>query len=394
MYNEFYHFKEKPFSLTPDPEFLYPSKSHKRAFAYLEYGIKDPSGFVCITGEIGTGKTTLLRVFLNSLDDEVQVARVFNTKASSSELLAMILQDLDVDPFGKTKTELIAALNKHLVDTFAKGSRVVLVIDEAQNLSEDLLEEIRLLSNLETEKTKLLQIILVGQSELRGLLQRSNLEQFRQRITVNYHIPPLDRDETAAYIRHRIKVASDGPAVDFPDPVINVIHQYSRGVPRLINVISDAVLLCGFVEEKKQPDEAMIETVIKDMISEGTLRDPFGPGQATVAAAPERAPADSAVYRELTLLRDKMRSLETRTETPENTLADLVELTRGLLEQQAQVRRQLEEIHRREKALAVLEEKLKNKDEELAKRERVINTFMLQAREMNMQVDPVLSEKE
>jgi putative secretion ATPase (PEP-CTERM system associated) len=389
MYNEFYHFKEKPFSLTPDPEFLYPSKSHKRAFAYLEYGIKDPSGFVCITGEIGTGKTTLLRVFLNSLDNEVQVARVFNTKASSSELLAMILQDLGVDPFGKTKTELIDALNKHLVETFAKGSRVVLVIDEAQNLSEDLLEEIRLLSNLETEKTKLLQIILVGQSELRGLLQRSNLEQFRQRITVNYHIPPLDRDETAAYIRHRIKVAGDGAAVDFPDPVINVIHQYSRGVPRLINVISDALLLYGFVEEKKQPDEVMIDTVVKDMIGEGTLRDPFAPGQPAAASAP----VDNAVYRELTLLRDKVRSLEERKDAPENTLADLVELTRGLLDQQAQVRKQLEEIHSREKALAVLQETLKHKDEELSKRERVINNFMLRAKE-RMMSDPLLSEKE
>ncbi len=392
MYNEFYHFKEKPFSLTPDPEFLYPSKSHKRAFAYLEYGMKDPSGFVCITGEIGTGKTTLLRVFLNSLDNEVQVARVFNTKASSSELLAMILQDLGVDPFGKTKTELIDALNKHLVDTFAKGSRVVLVIDEAQNLSEDLLEEIRLLSNLETEKTKLLQIILVGQSELRGLLQRSNLEQFRQRITVNYHIPPLDRDETAAYIRHRIQVAGTGATVDFPDPVISVIHQYSRGVPRLINVISDALLLYGFVEEKQQPDEAMIETVVKDMISEGTLRDPFGPAQTTAAPAP--AATDSAVYRELTLLRDKIRSVEERTGVPDNTLADLAELTRGLLAQQAQVRKQLEEIHRREKALAVLQEALNNKDAELTKRERVINMFMLQARETKMMSDALFSEKE
>ncbi len=389
MYNEFYHFKEKPFSLTPDPEFLYPSKSHKRAFAYLEYGIKDPSGFVCITGEIGTGKTTLLRVFLNTLDEEVQVARVFNTKASSSELLAMILQDLGVDPFGKTKTELIDALNRHLVATFAEGSRVVLVIDEAQNLREDLLEEIRLLSNLETEKTKLLQIILVGQSELRALLQRSNLEQFRQRITVNYHIPPLDRDETAAYIRHRIRVAGDGTTVDFPDAVINVIHQYSRGVPRLINVISDALLLYGFVEEKPQPDEAMIETVIKDMISEGTLRDPFGPGQT--AAAP--AAVDNAVYRELTLLRDKMRSLESQESVPDNTLSDLVELTRELLEQQAQVRKQLEEIHRRETALAVLQEKLKNKDEELTKRERVINNFMLRAKEAKLTSDPLFSER-
>jgi general secretion pathway protein A len=368
MYNEFYQFKEKPFSLTPDPDFLYRSRAHKRALAYLEYGIQDPTGFTCITGEIGAGKTTLLRVFLNQLDGEIRVARVFNTKVTSRQLLEMILQDLGVKCQGMSKTEMIDALNRHLIEAFAEGKRVVLLIDEAQNLSVDLLEEIRLLSNLETEKAKLLQIILVGQSELRELLQLPKLEQFRQRITVNYHIPPLSLEETEAYIRHRIKVASRGPLLSFPDEVISVIHHYSRGVPRLINVICDALLLYGFVEENPQPDEKMIQEVVSDLLLDGTLQDPEKMEREKEA----RLASKEQVAKGINTLRERVRTLEQKLEIFEKTLKGLIGNNRYLEEKSTELLDRFEELHRRERELAINQERLKNREDAIVRKERIL----------------------
>jgi len=373
MYKEFYQFREKPFSLTPDPEFLYRSKAHKRAFAYLEYGIQDPSGFVCITGDIGAGKTTLIRAFLNQLDDQVKIARLFNTKVSSRQLLEMVLQDLSLEFHGKSKTEMIDTLNNHLIETFTEGKRVVLIIDEAQNLSTDLLEEIRLLSNLETEKTKLLQIILVGQSELREHLQLPNLEQFRQRITVNYHIPPLEMEETAAYIRHRIKVASRGPSIEFPEPVLNIIHKYSMGIPRLINVICDALLLYGFVEDKREPDEKMIREVINDMIQEGTLRHP----EKDIQKRQSRARAENAVQSEFKILKARIKVLEDKQILSEKALMGVIDHNRTLEKKGVDLISRIEEVHRREQALMARQEKLKIREAELIKREQEIRKLLI-----------------
>jgi general secretion pathway protein A len=376
MYNEFYHFREKPFALTPDPEFLYRSRSHKRALAYLEYGIQDPSGFVCITGEIGAGKTTLIRTFLNQINEQVKVARLFNTKVTSRQLLEMILQDLGLECQGKTKTEMIETLNNCLIETFAEGKRVVLIIDEAQNLSVDLLEEIRLLSNLETEKTKLLQIILVGQSELRDQLQLPNLEQFRQRITVNYHIPPLDRAETAAYIRHRIHVASEIPVIEMPEQVLDIIHKYSSGVPRLINVICDALLLYGFVEDQREPDEDMIRDVIKDMVNEGTLRHPAHKNRERLNGSSEEDPAS----KELKVLKERVKSLEQKQALFKKALQDLMEKNQSFEDKDVELFNRLEEIHEREQVLAVEQEKLKSKEAELIKRERSVRELLFRVR--------------
>ncbi|NOY52977.1 MAG: AAA family ATPase [Deltaproteobacteria bacterium] len=372
MYSQFYNFKEKPFSLTPDPEFLYRSRAHKRALAYLEYGIRDPSGFTCITGEIGAGKTTLLRVFLNQMEGQVRIARVFNTKVTSRQLLEMILQDLGVTCKGMSKTEMIDALNRHLIETFAEGDRVVLLIDEAQNLNVDLLEEIRLLSNLETEKAKLLQIILVGQSELRELLQLPKLEQFRQRITVNYHIQPLDSAETTAYIHHRLRVAGRGEPLVFPGAVLKVIHHYSRGVPRLINVICDALLLYGFVEEKPQPDEGMIREVVKDLLQDGTLKDP----EKILRDKEEAAAVRQGAAGMLTTLREKVRTLERQQEVFEKTLKGLVGNNRFLEEKSSELLRRFEELHRREQALAVKQEQLKQKESELLRQENRLPGYL------------------
>lgn len=388
MYKEFYRFREKPFSLTPDPEFLYRSKAHKRAFAYLEYGIQDPSGFVCITGDIGAGKTTLIRVFLNQLNSQVKIARLYNTKVSSRQLLEMILQDLSMEPHGKSKTEMIDTLNSHLIETFKEGKRVVLIIDEAQNLSTDLLEEIRLLSNLETEKTKLLQIILVGQSELREHLQLPNMEQFRQRITVNYHIPPLNREETAAYIRHRIKVASEGPAITFPEPVLDVIHKYSRGIPRITNVICDALLLYGFVEDKRDPDEKMIREVINDMIQEGTLRHPEQDNQKKRS----RVRTEEAMDSELKILKARIKVMEEKQALSEKALLGVIDKNRSLDKKGVELINRVEEIHRREQVLMLQQEKLKNRESELVRREQEIRKWLLVARNEKI-ADPSKKEE-
>jgi putative secretion ATPase (PEP-CTERM system associated) len=370
MYNEFYHFKEKPFSLTPDPEFLYRSRAHKRALAYLEYGIQDPSGFVCITGEIGTGKTTLLRTFLNQLDKSIRVARIFNTKVTSRQLLEMILHDLDIEYRGKSKAEMINALNHELIDTFAKGKRVALLIDEAQNLDVELLEEIRLLSNLETEKTKLLQIILVGQSELRDHLQLPSLEQFRQRITINYHLSPLSLAETAAYIVHRLQVASTQTPLRFPEPVVRIIHKYSRGVPRLINVIADSLLLYGFVEEKKQHDLAMIEEVISDMIQDGTLLDPDKKRPVTVEGLKD----PNRLLEVMGILKDRIDQLENKQALFEESLKGMNGGSQ--LGPMTELLERLEGVHFREQQLAVQYDRLKNREEALKRREQVVRDFI------------------
>lgn len=369
MYKDFYQFNEKPFSLTPDPDFLFRSRAHKRALAYLEYGIQDPSGFACITGEIGAGKTTLLRVFLNQLDGQVRVARVFNTKVTSRQLLEMILQDLGITCRGMNKTEMIDALNRYLIETFAEGNRVVLLVDEAQNLSVDLLEEIRLLSNLETEKAKLLQIILVGQSELRELLQLPKLEQFRQRITVNYHIQPLDLAETTAYIHHRLRVAGRGEPLVFPGEVLEVVYHYSRGVPRLINVICDALLLYGFVEEKTQPDEGMIREVVNDLLHDGTLKDP----EKIVREREGETDPPERVKRRLSALREKVRILEKQQQVFEKTLKGLISNNRYLEEKSSQLLDRFEELHRREAELILQQERLKQRETELFRKEKAFS---------------------
>ena len=245
MYNAFYGFKCKPFNLTPDPDFLFPSKAHKKALAYLEYGVRDQAGFVAVTGEIGAGKTTLLRAMLDKIPAGVKTARIHNTNVTASELLEMVLADLGIEPYGKGKPQLLDLLNQVLVREAAKGHPVVLIVDEAQNLSPILLEEIRMLSNLETGKRKLLQIILVGQPELRDRLCDPALEQLRQRITVNYHLPPLSPEETEAYVRHRLAVAGANGKPSFSEDALDEIHKATGGVPRRINVLCDAVLARG-----------------------------------------------------------------------------------------------------------------------------------------------------
>ncbi len=238
MYERFYNLRERPFSLSPDPDYLYPSRVHKEALSYLRYGIEGHAGFIVITGEIGSGKTTLLQTALRSLDHQTSVSRIVNTMLDARELLEAVMLDFGLDPGrSASKPVLLRDLARYLVEQRGMGRLALLVIDEAQNLSLAALEEMRMLSNLETEKSKLIQIALIGQPNLRDLLQRPELEQLRQRVTVSYHLQALDSAETAAYVNHRLKRAAIGAPLEFSRDVTDLIHLHSEGLPRKINVI-------------------------------------------------------------------------------------------------------------------------------------------------------------
>src|SRR5262245_25937277 len=291
MYERFYGFRERPFSLTPDPSYLYPSRVHREALSHLRYGIEGHAGFTVITGEIGCGKTTLLQTVLRSIDRKTSISRLMNTMLDSRELLEAIMLDFGLDPgHGRSKPYLIRDLAQFLVDERRAGRLALLIIDEAQNLSVSALEEIRMLSNFETEKSKLVQIVLVGQPNLRDLLARHDLEQLRQRVTVSYHIEPLTSEETHAYVNHRLRHASVGSPLTFSRPVTDVIHMNSRGVARTINVIADAVLLYGYGSDKRQIDLDLAYEVVNDLgLSDG--QNGSGGGTATPSAGATSAPA-------------------------------------------------------------------------------------------------------
>ncbi len=265
MYREFYGLKEKPFNVTSDPSFLFLSRRHKEAFSHLIYGIEERKGFLEITGEIGTGKTTLCRALLNRLNNKTKTAFVFNPNLSGLQLLQMVMEDLGLKSIRNNKMELYRQLNKFLIEQLTLGNNVVLIVDEAQNLRANLLEEIRLLSNLETEKEKLIQIVLVGQPELQKKLDKTSLRQLKQRIGVRYHMLPLDKDEVSLYIQHRLKVAGSIGGIEFGEGAIDEIYNYSYGTPRLINILCDKALLLGYVLEAKTIDEGIIKKSVSEI---------------------------------------------------------------------------------------------------------------------------------
>jgi len=293
MYERFYRLRERPFALTPDPDYLYPSRGHQEALSYLRYGIETHAGFVVITGAIGSGKTTVLQTLFRGLDTHTTVARVMNTLLDPRELLESAMIDIGLDASGKSKPQMLKEFGEFLVRERSAGRSVLLAIDEAQNLTLPSLEEIRMLSNLETEKSKLLQIVLIGQPDLRDKLDRPELEQLRQRITVSYHLEPLDADETAHYVNHRLARAALGPPMVFKQDVTARIHARSGGVPRLINVIADAALVFGYGEEKSEIDGTLVDAVIEDLDSTGVLGPRSNPNRraSVVPADPAAAAA-------------------------------------------------------------------------------------------------------
>ena len=264
MYFKYYGFKEAPFNMTPNSRFFFESSKHTEALSTLIYAIEGRKGFVVITGDIGSGKTTVCRTLLNKLTSETQTALITNTHMSGKDLLCSILEDLEVDYIPGSKSKLLSQLNQYLIEQLRQDNNVVVIIDEAQNLTPNVLEEVRMLSNLETENEKLIQIIFLGQPELKKKLSMPRLEQLRQRIAVFYHLTPLTEEETKQYILYRLKVASESNRQYFTYEALNLVYQFSNGVPRLVNSICDSALLNGFIYEKEVIDGELMREVVNE----------------------------------------------------------------------------------------------------------------------------------
>lgn len=265
MYTEFYGLKEKPFALLPDPRFLFLATSHREALAHLLYGIEEGEGFIQVIGHVGTGKTTLCRTLVQRVGPEVEIAFIFNPSGSELELLMAISREFGLPAALRSRSELLDALNRFLLEQKASGRRVVLVIDEAQNLEPEVLERIRLLSNLETEREKLIQIVLIGQPELEENLARSDMRQLRQRITVRWSLQPLVRKELKDYLDHRLRVAGLSKPDLFQRGAVRAIYRASRGVPRLINALADRTLLAGYARGTRSIDARMVRAAAREL---------------------------------------------------------------------------------------------------------------------------------
>jgi len=271
MYCQYYGLKERPFNVTSDPAFFFSSKKHQEAISHLLYGVSQRKGIIVLTGEIGTGKTTICRFFLNQVGKNVKTAFILNPAFSEIQLLDSIVRDFGITTKDKTKLGMVWELNGFLLRESVAGNNLVLIIDEAQNLKPGLLEQVRLLSNLETEKDKLLQVILVGQPELNNRLNLYDLRQLRQRIMVRYHIGPLENNEIKQYINHRLEIAradhSPSGSIVFTHEAIELIERFSNGTPRLINMICDRALLAGYVAETHHLDAGIIKRCTEELES-------------------------------------------------------------------------------------------------------------------------------
>jgi general secretion pathway protein A len=265
VYLDYYGLTEPPFDITPNPRFLFYSAKHREAYNHLLFGIRERKGFVQLTGEVGAGKTTLCRAMLEQLNGNFATALILNPVLNADELMKAIAIEFGLDVRGMDRLDTVAAINNFLLYQVERGQDTVLIIDEAQNLTEELLEQVRLLSNLETDSRKLLQIVLLGQPELRDRLNSPNLRQLRQRITVRYHLAPLSQAEISQYIQHRLEVSGAKGAPRFTRPALWRIHHYTGGIPRLVNAVCDKALLAGFVNHTEQLDYRVVGAAIREL---------------------------------------------------------------------------------------------------------------------------------
>jgi general secretion pathway protein A len=328
MYRKFFGLHTKPFELVPDPRFLFSSRSHHQALSYLEYGLQERAGFILLTGEVGSGKTTLIRNLIGQLDADTCRSLVFNTRVSPEQLLALINDDFGLDTAGKDKVALLRDLNDFLIAQHGARRRPIVIVDEAQNLNPEVLEEIRLLSNLETNQAKLLQIILIGQPELRVIINQPGLRQLRQRISITCHIDPLTREETESYVLHRLELAGNREAVRFHDGTFDFIYGFSKGLPRMINIFCDFLLLAAFVEDTAELTMELVEEVAGDFSAGTELpaveKLPVAMDAEQIADLPARIAGLEAVMRRLESAQAGQETMLERLAMYENILKVLI----------------------------------------------------------------------
>ena len=288
MYRQYYGLLRSPFEMTPDPAFLYLGEAHREGLATLVYGVRARKGFVLLTGEVGTGKTTLLHALLSQLDATTTAAFLFNPRLEPLDFFRVLFDEYGIEERCTTKAEYLLALNRFLIERLEKGQPTLLIVDEAQNLSREMLEEIRLLSNLETPTSKLIQIMLVGQPELGEMLARSDLRQLRQRIVLRHHLRPFDEKETAAYIDERLRLAGYTGQGLFDRGAIREIHAVTGGIPRLLNIVCDSALLLGYSREIPVIGKAQVREVAQDLALPGPTDSGAPPAEAAGAPPARR----------------------------------------------------------------------------------------------------------
>jgi general secretion pathway protein A len=346
MYESFYGLRARPFQLTPDPDFFYGSRGHRRAMAYLEYGMHQGEGFIVITGEVGAGKTTLVRNLLRRTPaDNIEAAQIVSTQVGPEDLLRLVAASFRIDAQGLDKSALLQRLERHFRAIHAAGKRALLIVDEAQNLAPEAVEELRMLSNFQDGTHSLLQSFLVGQPEFREILQRPQMRQLRQRVIASYHLGPLDTAETRAYVEHRLRHVGWCADPSFADDALTRIHAIAEGVPRRINTLCDRVLLAGYLAERHAIDVALIDEVAAELVAE---LGPAAPPAATPApreagfagqagltdAAPDadadaQARAGASVSSRVTALEARLAQLESSSATTYNVLQRVLRVLRS-----------------------------------------------------------------
>lgn len=336
MYESFYSLKEKPFNLNPDPDFFFMSRIHENAYLHLEYAIRENKGFVAIVGDIGCGKTTLIQYMIRNLLKGAETAVINQTNVLPLEFLKLVAKEFGLEPRNMDKAEVLSLLHDFFIKKYAQKQRVVLVIDEAQNLPSGTFEEVRMLSNLEDEKHPLLQVILSGQPQLKSRLEQGDLEQFVQRLSVQCNLAPLDERETEEYIIHRLQIAGGSGRRIFEREAIQAVWRHSKGIPRLINVLCDTALVYGFGEGKRIVDEPLVEEAVKAKCIE--------PSKGATGLA--TSPAAGNGSRDLQLLQERIHSLEAKLGAMEEGIAGKL----AGLEKQTQTMMRLLMVMRKEMA--------------------------------------------
>lgn len=323
MYQSYYHFTAKPFQLNPDPKFFYGSKVHKRAMAYLEYGLSQGEGFIVITGEVGAGKTTLVRNLLRTIaSHNIVAAHIVNTHVDEEDILRMVAAAFGISSQNASKSSVLTALEQFLIQTEQQGKRALLIVDEAQNLSNGAVEQLRMLSNFHSCDKALMQTFLIGQPEFRKVLLSPQMKQLQQRVTAAYHLGPLGREETASYIFHRLSTVGWRADPVFSQGAIEEIFLHTAGVPRRINTLCDRLLLMGYLEEIHLFDKAEVARVVQDMESEFSLPDEVSLHQEQVAPALPSIDAPKT---------EALEQIDERLEKMEHSVGSLLDILKRLI---------------------------------------------------------------